>query len=255
MSNPIASIAALYVYPVKSMAGIAAQEAHVGFDGILGDRQYSFIRGDQAARNSFPWMTARQSASMLLYKPQFAQAPTPDVPEPGVSVRTPAGAVCEPNDSGLCQELADKLGHPVFLLKSGRGLFDCQHVSLFSLATVRALAEEAGCPIDPRQFRANVYLEPGSQRAFDEESWTDCLLQIGADVLIGVTQRDSRCMMVNLNPDTGEQNPRVLKTIAQAHQGQAGIYANVVRPGLIRVGDAIRVLTKVSLETTSAASC
>jgi len=56
-----------------------------------------------------------------------------------------------------------------------------------------------------------------------------------------VTQRDSRCMMLNLDPETGEQNPRVLKTIAQGHQGQAGIYANVVRPGLIRVGDPVRL--------------
>ena len=245
MSETIASVVELYIYPVKSMAGIAVDQAHVGLDGILGDRQYSFVRADQAAHNSFPWMTARESAQMLRHKPQFAQAPTPDEPEPPVEVRMPEGGVRQAGDPAFCEELAGKVGRPLFLLKSARGIFDCQHISLFSLASVRGLAAEAGCPIDRRQFRANVYLEPASGRAFDEESWSPCLLQIGDGLLIGVTKRDTRCMMVNLDPESGDQSPQVLKTIAQRHQGQAGIYANVVRPGVIRIGDPIQLISKL----------
>jgi hypothetical protein len=244
MSQVIATIAQLCVYPIKSMAGISVDEAHVGLDGILGDRQYSFVRADQAARNSFPWMTARESSRMLLYKPYFVQLPTPEQPEPPVRVRTPEGAEREPSDPSLREELAGELGQPIFLLKSNRGMFDCQHVSLFSLASVRALAAEAGCAIDPRQFRANLYLEPASSQPFEEETWTGCLLEIGDQVLTGVTQRDPRCMMVNLDPESGKQDPRVLRAVAQKHQGQAGVYANVVRPGVIRVGDAIRLVAK-----------
>src|SRR6266496_2128440 len=144
MSDTIATISELYIYPIKSMAGIPVQEAHVGLDGILGDRQYSFVRADQAARNSFPWMTARESTRMLLYKPQFAQPPSPDRPEPPVKVRTPEAAEREVGDPVLCEELASKMGHPLFLLRSARGIFDCQHISLFSLASVRGLAAESG---------------------------------------------------------------------------------------------------------------
>ncbi|SRR6266404_3739041 len=240
MPTAIATVAELFLYPVKSMAGISVPEAHVGLDGILGDRLYSFVQAGKAARSSFPWMTGRESSRMILYKPQFAQAPTPDQPEPPVKVRTPDAAVLDADDPALCEELASKTGHAMFLLKSARGIFDCQHISVFSLASVRGLAAEAGCPIDRRRFRANVFVEPASGQAFDEEQWTRCMLQIGDEVLIAVTQRDSRCMMVNLDPDSGQQNPRVLKTIAQGHQGQAGIYANVVRPGVIRVGDSIQ---------------
>lgn len=244
MSNAIATVAELFLYPVKSMAGVAIEEAHVGLDGLLGDRNYSFVRADQAARNSFPWMTARESARMLLYKPEFAAHPTPDHAEPSVKVRTPEGDLHDAGDSALREELVAKMGHPLFLLRSARGVFDCQHVSLFSLATVGALAAEAGCPIDRRQFRANVYLEPASGQPFEEEAWTRCLLQNG-DAIIGVTQRDSRCMMVNLDPESATQNPKVLKTVAQGHQGQVGIYANVVRPGVIRAGDPIRMISKL----------
>ena len=244
MSDTIATIAQLYLYPIKSMAGISVEEAHVGLDGILGDRLYSFVRADQAATNSFPWFTARQSARMLLHKPQFTQAPTPEQPEPPVQVRTPEGQMREASDATLREDLAREAGEPLYLLKSSRGIFDCQHVSLFSLASVRALAGESGASIDARQFRANVYMEPISSRPFEEETWAGCLLQIGDQVLTGVTQRDTRCMMVNLDPDNGKQDPRVLRTITQGHERQAGIYANVVRPGVIRVGDPIRMVGK-----------
>jgi uncharacterized protein YcbX len=244
VSDTVATIAQLYLYPVKSMAGIPVQEAHVGLDGILGDRQYSFVRAERAASNSFSWMTARESAQMLLYKPHFKQMPTPEQPEPPVQVRTPVGSEREVNDPALRKELASHAREPLFLLKSARGIFDCQHVSMFSLASVSALEAEAGCPIDPRQFRANIYMEPKSGQPFDEEKWSGYLLQLGDEALTGVTQRDSRCMMVNLDPESGKQDSRVLRSIAKGHQGQAGIYANVVRPGVIRVGDPIRLVAK-----------
>lgn len=244
MSDTIATIVQLFLYPIKSMAGVPVEQAHVGLDGILGDRLYSFVRADQAASNSFPWFTARQSARMLLHKPRFTQLPTPEQPEPPVQVRTPEGQMREAGDVTLREELAKAAGEPLFLLKSSRGIFDCQHLSLFSLASVRALAGESGASIDARQFRANVYMEPVSKLPFEEETWTGCLLQIGDQVLTGVTQRDTRCMMVNLDPENGNQDPRVLRTIAQGHARQAGIYANVVRPGMIRVGDPIQLVAK-----------
>jgi uncharacterized protein YcbX len=226
------------------MAGIPLQEAHIGLDGLLADRQYAFVHSSQAATNNFPWMTARQSSRMLLYQPQLAVMPTPDEEEPLVQVRTPEGNVREIGDPALCEEIASLNGNPLFLLKSNRGNFDAQHLSLFSLPTVDALAAEAGSPIDPRQFRANIYMQPASGRAFDEETWSGHLLQIGESVLIGVTKRDSRCMITNLNPQTGEQNPAVLRTIVQRHDRKAGVYANVVRRGLVRVGDSIRLVAK-----------
>jgi hypothetical protein len=242
MSAPIATVAQLCLYPVKSMAGVSIEQAHVGLDGFLGDRQYAFVQAGRAMRDTFPWMTGRQSARMLQYKPAFTRLPTPDDPEPPVEVRAPDGHVYEPADPKLCEEIAGLHGQPVFLLKSGRGIFDCQSISLFSMASVRALATEAGCAIDPRQFRANVYMEPADGRPFEEEQWTGRILRLGADVLAGVAQRDTRCMMVNLNPESGVQDARVLRAIAQGHQGQAGLYLNVLRPGVIRRGDAIQLV-------------
>lgn len=222
MSENIATVAKLYLHPVKSMAAVSVDESHVAMDGIVGDRQYAFVRTEQAAKNSFPWMTARQDSRLLSYKSVFDQLPTLDEPEPVLRVHTPDGRLVDVSDPSLQEELASRTGHSIFLLKSARGVLDCQHVSVLSLASVRALASEADCAIDRRQFRATVYFEPRSGRPFDEDEWTDCLLQISDRVLTGVAQRDLRFMMVNLDPETGKQTPQVLRTIARGHGGEAG---------------------------------
>jgi uncharacterized protein len=248
--SAIATVSRLYVYPVKSMAGVPVEEAHVGVNGLLGDRRYAFVRAEQAARSSFPWMTARELTRMLLYRPRFAQPPMPEQPEPPVQVRTPEGAEHAITDPALREELVDKFEQSLFLLNNATGIFDCQHLSIFNMATVRALAEESGSAIDPRQFRANIYIEPaqvspragesvGHPGAFDEEGWKGRVLRIGKEVLAAVTARDPRCMMINLNPDTVVQDARVLRTVAQKHEGHIGMYANVVRPGVVRAGDEV----------------
>ena len=240
MPDVIAKVAKLYIYPVKSMAGIEVQEAHVGIDGMLGDRQYAFVQAAKSGTSPFPWMTARESARMLAYHPQMAEVPIPEKPVPAVQVRTPEGRVHDASDPELLQELENVAGMPLFLMRSFRGMFDAQDLSLFNLATVNGLERETGCALDHRRFRANIYVEPTSPEAFAEEGWAGRALAIGDEVVGGMTRRDGRCVIINLDPESGQAEPKVLKAVAQGHQGKAGLYMNVFRTGKIRVGDAIR---------------
>ena len=57
---------------------------------------------------------------------------------------------------------------------------------------------------------------------------------------MSVTQRDERCVMVNLDPETAAQDARVMKTIVRLNGNYAGVYATVVRRGPIHVGDRVR---------------
>jgi uncharacterized protein YcbX len=61
--------------------------------------------------------------------------------------------------------------------------------------------------------------------------------------VVSVTLRDERCMMINLDPETADQDPRVLKTVVRLNQNTAGVYATVVRTGTIRVGDRVRLVS------------
>ena len=56
---------------------------------------------------------------------------------------------------------------------------------------------------------------------------------------IAVTMRDVRCSMVNLDPDSGNPAPEVLKAIVGANPNNAGIYGAVTRIGRLAVGQTI----------------
>jgi uncharacterized protein YcbX len=73
----------------------------------------------------------------------------------------------------------------------------------------------------------------------------DCVgrsLRLGPKVVIRVLERDSRCVLITLDPDTGVAEPRILKQVAQTHQGQAGVYGAVLAEGVIHRGDTVELL-------------
>ncbi len=47
-----------------------------------------------------------------------------------------------------------------------------------------------------------------------------------------ILERDPRCKMITLDPDTGEMDASVMRHLAQAHGGKAGIYAAVPRDAI-----------------------
>ena len=49
-------------------------------------------------------------------------------------------------------------------------------------------------------------------------------------------------MMITLDPETAEKSPAVLKQVAKAHEGMAGVYGAVLVEGLVRKGDPVELL-------------
>lgn len=117
---------------------------------------------------------------------------------------------------------------------------DCRPISLFSLQTARQLGEEVGAVLDKRRFRANVYLDLGDPSGFSENRCRN--VRIGPKVVVSVLERDPRCKMIALDPVTAIQNPEVLRKVAQAHDGMAGVYAAVLVEGTISPGDSVEVV-------------
>src|SRR5439155_1652178 len=67
-------------------------------------------------------------------------------------------------------------------------------------------------------------------------------LRIGPEVVVTILERDPRCVMITLDPDTGEKTPAILKKVAQAHDGMAGVYGAVMVEGMLHNGDPVEVL-------------
>ena len=256
----VGHVHSLWRYPVKSMRGEQLQEAFVGFAGIYGDRLYAFR--SSAAPNGFPYLTGREQEQMLLYRPAYrngekmrqppnladaqALAPGltpvyPDSAERMVDVETPTGDVLAIDDARLVSQLHHGLRdrHQLTLHQSDRAMTDCRPVSLFSTQTVRQLSEELGFDVDKRRFRANVYIDLDSGKGFSEDELVGRTLRIGGRTSIAVLDRDPRCKMITLDPDTAQPNPEVMRHVAHSHDGKAGIYAAVLIEGMTRPGDEI----------------
>jgi len=259
----IGRVESLWRYPVKSMRGEQLQEAFVGFPGIYGDRLYAFR--DSMGPAGFPYLTGRELETLLLYQPRYrnpermtkpanlaeAEAIAPgltpvyaDSVDLALDVETPSGNRLAIGDLKLIELLRAGIreSHELTLVRSDRAMTDCRPVSMFSIQTVRQLGDELGTRLDKRRFRANIYLDLKSGKGFDEDTLVGRVLRIGAKTTIAVIDRDPRCKMITLDPDTGQQNPEVMKQLARAHESKAGVYGAVLVEGAIHPDDEISLM-------------
>src|SRR5207247_512632 len=230
----IGKVDSLWRYPVKSMRGEELDEAFAGFSGVYGDRLFAFR--SSASPKGFPYLTAREQQRLLQYRPRFrypdkaarpinlteaenmgANPVSADLSELMVDVETPDGEKLVIDDPALMDMLRADIDekHQLTLMRSERALTDCRPVSTFSFQSARQLAEETGISLDKRRFRANVYVDLTSAQGFGENEFVGRSLRIGPKVVVTILERDPRCVMITLDPDTGEKNPAILKKVAK----------------------------------------
>jgi uncharacterized protein YcbX len=144
--------------------------------------------------------------------------------------------------------LSELLGAPVRLIRTEEpgGGFDDSPVSLLSDASLAELARRSGAgDVDARRFRMLVHV--AGTEPHEEDGWIGRDVGIG-DAVVRVTKPDARCRMTTRNPDTGYKDfdsVREIKHYRGLRNGKHadfGVYADVVEPGRIRVGDPVEVL-------------
>lgn len=229
-------------YPFKSMAGEDCDEVFVSYAGLSGDRAYAFV--DRNNHTNFPWMTARQSHEMLLFRPRYLEGPSSSNEHPAPSsfaleVITPEGKKLNPSDSAFAAYFEKRFGRPLDLRFSERAMQDGCPVSLLGLDTVKALSEEAGKPLEHARFRANFYIEWENRKPYYEDELVGTSLRIGEKFTFTLVQNDMRCAIITLDPKTGEASPEIGKLVAKNHGNCFGVYGSVLREGIVRQGDPV----------------
>ena len=228
-------------YPVKSMAGEDLEAARVTHAGLVGDRVYAFV--DAQGPATFPWMTSRKGRDMIVFRPRFLGT----LPVEGgiystdysAEVTTPEGDKAHVDDPEFKRLLEKRYGRALELRHSERSMTDAYPISVFGVATTRALSEEAGMSLDPLRFRANFYVKWASDVPFFEDTLVGRALQIGENVTIHIVAKDGRCVMITLDPETAAPSPVVLEKVARDHAGCAGVYGAVLREGIVKVNDPV----------------
>ena len=234
----VGHVEAIFRYPVKSMGGERLEAAELGWHGLDGDRRLAFRRIDDSS--GFPWLSASKLPELLLFAPQRPErGAQEDIP---THIRTPDGAEMPVFGEDLAAEVGRRYGAPVQMMQFKHGIFDESTISVIASDTVREIARLAGQKPDVRRFRPQIVVRLLRPVPFQEDEWLGGVLSFGEGgdaPAIAVTQRDLRCSMVNLDPDSALSAPEVLKAVVRANQNNAGIYGAVTRIGRLAVGQTI----------------
>jgi uncharacterized protein YcbX len=161
---------------------------------------------------------------------------------------------------GFAEAISRAVGRPVRLVRvthDGDGQ-DVHPLTIVSSASVRDLGSRGDREdLDARRFRIN--LEVDGCDPYEEDSWDGGLVRVG-EATIRVRGQIPRCVVTTLAPDTGEKDFTTLNLIARYRpriEGRRGLpfgmYAQVVEPGRVRVGDPVEPLSPLRSETMSGA--
>lgn len=221
------------------MRGEEIPHIYTAYTGLMGDRIYGVVAAD--GDPGHPWHTGRNQEEFVLYKARYKSSvdlllpPNLDATysewEPGidpiypdsdafkVGVETPEGVTYDDiEDPAFIADLEKLTDRSLRVHFTQRGQFDARPVSLISLSTVAKLGEELGMHIDKRRFRANYYVEWDNQDdPFYELSLVGKTLKIGDWLEMVIVERDPRCEMITLDPDTAEETPKLLQHIARKY--------------------------------------
>jgi uncharacterized protein len=134
-------------------------------------------------------------------------------------------------------------GPPKVLSGHGHSFSDVARkvVSIINLASVAAIEDMVGGPVNPLRFRGNVYVE--GWPAWSELDLVGRELRVGQGVRLNVVKRIVRCAATNVDPDTGARDLNIPQTLMRnLDHADCGIYAEVIEGGEIAAGDEIQVV-------------
>lgn len=252
-------IARINVTPVKSLALEHPTEARVDTKGIPGNRLFYMV--DDAGR----------LFSGTRFGPLQTVRPSYDADAERLSMAFPDGVVVDGDAAELAGALVtDFYGRPVqahvvpgpwsealseFVGSSlrlarcdlpGDGS-DVYHVTMVSRASVEELAHRGGWTgaeaLDPGRFRMTFELDDCGPH--EEDSWAGRRVRFG-EATLRVHGQVPRCAVTTQDPATGLKNFDTLKVILTYRPRMAdqegipfGMYAEIERPGRVRVGDRV----------------
>ena len=145
----------------------------------------------------------------------------------------------------LQNSIAEKFGSAVELMKLKHGIFDEASVSVINLATISAIGREAGQNFGHQAIPGKYCNCDDATEPFLEDGWIGGRLVFGGNEvgpMLNMTMRDARCVMINLDPDTAKQDPRVMKAVVRLNKNNAGAYGTVARTGQISVGQPVSLI-------------
>lgn len=205
----IGTLRAMRRYPVKSLHGEELDVATVLDTGLEGDRVTALIN-DEGPRAGKPARGKEYDRLHVLRSLDEAHA-------------TVADAHVEHNDEDP--------------------FFDDAPVSLIVDRWLDGVSSFVGYRVEWQRFRPNFFVEAREGIALDEAALTGRELQLG-EVTLRVRYPIERCVVPTYDLHGAQADPRILRYVAQARSNWMGIYCDVPRAGIARIGDSLELIER-----------
>jgi MOSC domain-containing protein len=247
-----AQIARLYRYPVKGLSAEPLSQVSLGIGQTLpADRRYAIENGPSGFDPKAPGWLPKVQFLMLMRNERLAGLRTHFDDDTNVLTIAKDGAAAARGDLETAEGraaieqfftanfAAELRGPPKVLSAQGHSFSDVARkvVSIINLASLAAIESLVDQPVHPMRFRANMYVT--GWPAWHEFDLLERTLAVG-DVRLKVVKRIKRCAAVNVDPDSAMRDLEIPTTLERrlGHM-DCGVYAEVIAPGTLRVGDAI----------------
>jgi len=253
------TVSVLSVTPVKGLALHHPDHVALTPGGVEGDRAFFLVdaAGELVSCTEIGALMAHRAALDTATDVLTVHGPGGIVHSAAVEIGEPMGTdfyglreVAGHRVLGWDEVFSDIAGQPVRLVRGDTCAFDVAGLTLIGAASTAALSgPDAPVAVDSRRFRMN--LEIAGAGPLDEDSWDGRELRLG-DAVVRVGGPVKRCAATTRNPDTGEIDLQTLKLIGglKGRQEHApwgpgfylGVYAEVLVPGRVAVGDPVTLL-------------
>jgi len=228
----LGTVERLVRYPVKSLAGEELDELELDRRGPVGDRLWGLVDDEGKIASGKPTRRFRKVEGLLHHAAWL---------DGGLPVIEPAGGDPVRADGPAMEAVVAQLAGPGWRLarEDATPHHDAAPLHLVTTATLARLGEELGWEFEWQRLRPNVVVQVDDPPNFVEDGWVGQELAIG-EVVLRVTDRCERCVMVNHSRPGGLEHRReVLKQIGRSNDVCAGVYAEIVTVGRLRVGDTV----------------
>lgn len=256
-------VARLMIYPLKSAAGIAVEQATAGDRGFEHDRRFMLINaaGTFLSQRQHPAMALIQpgiDGSSLRFSarsgPPLAVPLRPSGPRVQVRVWGDECEAVEVDDGGWFRRqlgvdcrlvhMPDDSLRPVDPDHASRGelvsFADTFPFLLVLQASIDRLSRQTGRPLSAPRFRPNIVVSGGE--ADQETTWNR--LRIGKLSFVAA-KPCTRCKIVNIDPETALEGDDLLPALRRpGGDGKArfGQHLLAQTEGIVRVGDPVEEL-------------
>lgn len=248
------SVKSLQRYPVKGLSAEALSFADLEAGRTLnGDRKFAVENGPSGFDPAAPAWMPKVKFLCWMKNPKLARLRNRYDDATGIlTIEHEGGRVSGDLNSAegralieafLSGFMGEERRGPLRLLSAADHSFSDvakKVVSFINLASTDEIGRALCAPVDPIRFRGNVHVSGLAPWA--EATWIGKKFQIG-EARFKAVKTIQRCLATHVDPERGVRDLDVMGTIRNARGDvDCGIYAEVIAPGKIAVGDELRLI-------------